>query len=34
MDLKPAVRGADVIATVTNAQEPFLKGEWLKGART
>jgi thiomorpholine-carboxylate dehydrogenase len=25
-----AVRGADIICTVTNASEPVLKGEWLK----
>lgn len=25
-----AVRGADVIVTATNAQEPFLKGQWIK----
>jgi thiomorpholine-carboxylate dehydrogenase len=30
MDLEPAVRGADVIVTATNALQPFLKGEWLK----
>ena len=30
MDIEPAVQGADVIVTATNALEPFLKGEWLK----
>src|SRR5215475_5061191 len=30
MDLEPAVRGADVLVTATNAVDPFLKGEWLK----
>ena len=30
MDLEPAVRGADVLVTATNALQPFLKGEWLK----
>jgi ornithine cyclodeaminase/alanine dehydrogenase-like protein (mu-crystallin family) len=30
MALEPAVRGADVIVTATNAAQPFLAGEWLK----
>jgi ornithine cyclodeaminase/alanine dehydrogenase-like protein (mu-crystallin family) len=30
MALEEAVRGADVIVTATSAQEPLLKGEWLK----
>jgi ornithine cyclodeaminase/alanine dehydrogenase-like protein (mu-crystallin family) len=30
MDIEPAVRGADVIVTATNAPEPFLRGEWMK----
>jgi thiomorpholine-carboxylate dehydrogenase len=30
LDLEPAVRGADIIVTATNALEPFLRGEWLK----
>ncbi len=30
MGLEEAVRGADVVCTLTNADEPFLKGAWLK----
>jgi len=30
LDLEPAVRGADIVVTATNALEPFLRGEWLK----
>ena len=30
MALEEAVRGAEVIVAATRAQEPFLKGEWLK----
>jgi ornithine cyclodeaminase/alanine dehydrogenase-like protein (mu-crystallin family) len=30
MPLEQAVRGADVITTVTNYTEPFLEGAWLK----
>jgi thiomorpholine-carboxylate dehydrogenase len=30
MDAESAVRGADVIVTVTNSLEPILKGAWLK----
>jgi ornithine cyclodeaminase/alanine dehydrogenase-like protein (mu-crystallin family) len=29
MDLEAAVRGADVICSVTHASEPFVRGEWL-----
>lgn len=28
-DLESAVRGAEIIATTTMAQEPYLRGEWL-----
>jgi ornithine cyclodeaminase/alanine dehydrogenase-like protein (mu-crystallin family) len=30
MPLEQAVRGADVVTTVTNYMEPFLEGAWLK----
>ena len=30
MDAESAVRGADVVVTVTNSLEPILKGAWLK----
>jgi ornithine cyclodeaminase/alanine dehydrogenase-like protein (mu-crystallin family) len=30
MDLESAVRGADVICSVTHAREAFVRGEWLK----
>jgi thiomorpholine-carboxylate dehydrogenase len=29
MDLEDAVRGADVICTVTHSAEAFVRGEWL-----
>jgi ornithine cyclodeaminase len=29
-DAQTAVRGADIVCTVTNATEPVLKGEWLR----
>jgi thiomorpholine-carboxylate dehydrogenase len=30
MDLEEAIRGADVICSVTHASEAFVRGEWLK----